>query len=177
MSELRFVFLPIGLPGAGKTTLVKWLSERVEARVASRDAIRDAMFRPCSYSVDEKQAAFSAVQDAVRVNATLSVSTLVDGMCFSTNGELEQLEEIARVYGSIPIPVHCKCPITVAQARVERDQVEGAHVAEDRDVDLVDTVAERFRAIPPRVYAVDMTQDITSVGTKVLNYIRQTITQ
>lgn len=167
----KFVLVPIGLPGAGKTALVEWLASRLDCRVVSRDRIRSAMFVPCRFTPEEKEAAFRALQSALEVNLGLGATTLVDGMCFSEEGVLERVEAIARASGGIPIAVYCECPIEVAQQRVERDREVGDHPALDRNAGLVREVARRFRALPRGIFRVDMTQDLERIGEAVLRYI------
>lgn len=166
-----FVFLPIGLPGAGKSSLVLWLAERLRCRILSRDSLREAMFNPCSFTESEKRAAYAGLQVALRSNLSLSESTLVDGMCFSSVGVLEDLEGIAEEYNAVAIPVWCDCPIAVAQERVECDRRLGRHAAQDRDAALVRRVAERFRVIPEGVLRIDMSQDRDTIGHLALEHI------
>jgi predicted kinase len=172
-SKKKFVLIPVGLPGAGKTTLVRWLAERLQCRVVSRDAIRSAMFVPCDFTPEEKDAAFSALQTALEVNLKLGVSTLVDGMCFSAEGALETVEQIVRAGGGIPVAIYCDCPIDVAKERVENDRKARSHDALDRDATLVKAVADRFRSLPEGVFRVDMTESLEVVGASVRRHIEE----
>lgn len=173
MDTPPFVLAIMGIPGAGKTTLCEWLRERLDVRVVSRDVIRAALFDPCTFTDAEKAAAFRSLLDAIRVNARLDQASIIDGMCFSTSGQLEQVERAAVDNGARFIAVHCECPVHVAQQRVEEDLREGTHLADDRDPSLVQKVAERFRSIPEWVIKIDGTESPDRVGPTILKSLGQ----
>ena len=155
----------MGLPGSGKTTLAEALAPRIPARTVSRDAVRDAMFRPCSFSEDEKAAAFEAVLHALRVNCDLGRSTVVDGMPFSREGEFEAVQRVCLDRGCRALPVLCSVPIEEARRRVERGDETGPA---DRDAELVERVAERFRSPPAGTLELDATRPVDELAEAVL---------
>jgi predicted kinase len=161
------VLVLMGLPGSGKSTLAQALAPRLAARVVSRDAIRAALFRPCSFSDREKEAAFEALLRAVAVNCALGHSSVVDGMPFSRVGEYERLEDAARAGGAASVAVLCSVPVAVAQRRVG-DQ--DGH-APDRDDGLVAEVAERFRTPPDGTVEVDGTRPVHELVDRVLGHV------
>lgn len=138
----------MGLPGAGKTTLAVALSRRLGWEIVSRDAIRKAMFRPCTYSEEEKRAANRATFQAVVRNVFAGKDSIVDGMTFSRPGQLEELAAEVVAHGGRLLPVFLDCPVRVAQERVEQARDEKQAMPADRDAQLVIRVAERFRDPP-----------------------------
>ena len=160
----------MGLPGSGKTTLAAALAPRLPARIVSRDAVRAAMFRPCSFTHREKAAAFEGVLQAVRVNCGLGHSTIVDGMPFSREGELEAVSQAGGEAGCRVVPVLCALPVAEAQRRI-RSQGEGSSPAEDRDPELVREVAERFRSPPQGTLELDATRPVDELAEAVLDWI------
>lgn len=164
------VVVLMGLPGSGKTTLADALAPRVPARVVSRDAIRAALFRPCSFSEREKGAAFEAALVAVEVNCALGHSSLVDGMPFSRVGEYERVEAACRPSGAASLPVLCSVPVEVAQSRVGSPGDDGTPA--DRDEDLVAAVAERFRSPPSGTVELDCTRPVGELVDQVLKRVR-----
>lgn len=166
-----YVVSLIGLPGAGKTTLVEWLDRRLDVRVVSRDSVRDAMFRPCAFTAVEKAAAFNALKTALRVNLQLGTSTILDGMCFSTADDRHAIQHLVHDCSAINIPIYCDCPVSVAEARVERDRLYGSHPALDRDAHLVRSVARSFQDVPQCIPRIDMTQSVERIGKSALQVI------
>lgn len=146
----------IGLPGAGKSTLANALAERLDLRLANRDLIARALFPQCTYSLPEKRAAFHAVLLAVEVNGAIGESTVIDGMTFSSRGDLERVARIAAKYDLIMVPIWLDLPADVAKARIGADRKSGRyHPADDRTPALVDAVLERFERPLPTVPVID----------------------
>ena len=161
----------MGLPGSGKTTLAAALAPRIPARVVSRDALRAAMFGPSGSTAPEKAAAFEAVLRAVTVNCGLGHSTVVDGMPFSREGELEAVSNAGLASGCRTVPVLCAVSVEEAQRRI-RDQDEWtAPPAEDRGPELAREVAERFRSLPEGTLELDATRPVDELAEAVLEWI------
>ena len=159
----------MGIPGSGKSTLAEALAPAMGARIVSRDAIRAAMFKPCSFTEREKAAAFEAVLAAVGGNAALGRSTIVDGMPFSREGELEAVIQVGRRSGTRTLPVLCSIAVEEAERRLERAAGGAGHPAEDREPELVRAVAERFRTLPGGVLELDATRPVDELVQAVLD--------
>ena len=170
-SAAPVVIALMGLPGSGKTTLAEALAPQLSARTVSRDTVRAAMFRPCSYTDAEKEAAFAAVLRAVAVNCGLGCPTIVDGMPFSREGELEAVSETSEEHGGRAIAVFCSIPVEQAQRRIRCQRPASEPVAEDRDGDLVLEVARRFRALPTDTLELDATRPVDELSAAVLRQI------
>jgi predicted kinase len=161
----------MGLPGSGKTTLAEALAPRVPARTVSRDTVRAAMFRPCSFTDAEKAAAFDALLRAVTVNCELGCSTIVDGMPFSRTGELEAVSQASAEHRCSTVPVLCSISIEEAQRRIHHQREASEPMAEDRDAGLVVEVALRFRSPPEGSVEVDATRPVEELAETVLGHI------
>lgn len=158
----------MGIPGSGKTTLAEILAPRVPARTVSRDAVRDAMFRPCSFTDTEKAAAFDAVLQAIAANCVLGCSTVVDGMPFSRAGELEAVSQASEAHGGRTLPVFCRVAVEEAQRRVRAQRRDAEPMADDRDEGLVVDVARRFRSLPEGALELDGTGPVDELADLVL---------
>ncbi len=172
----------MGLPGSGKTTLARALAPRIPARTVSRDSVRAAMFRPCSFTDVEKAAAFEAVLRAVAANCDLGHSTIVDGMPFSRVGEFEALSEASEEHGSRAIPVFCAVSVEEAQGRIRArreasDQLAEEATADDRNEQLVLEVARRFRSLPESTLELDATRPADELAQAVLGHLGEVATR
>ncbi|MDP8968763.1 MAG: AAA family ATPase [Actinomycetota bacterium] len=149
----------LGLPGAGKTTLARALAARCGARLVSRDEIRSAMFRPCSFSDAEKAAAFSALLGAVTTNCSLGEVSIVEGMPFSRPGEYEAVAAAAAAQGRSALPILLRIDPAVAAERIAAQRSPGQALPADRDPALPFAVHARFREPPPSTLELDARAD------------------
>ena len=163
----------MGLPGSGKTTVAERLVAARDLSLVSRDAIRAAMFHPCRYAEQEKQAAYRAVLLAVASCLELGRSCVVEGMPFSRASEVDELRELAQRAGARFMPVLLDCPVEVAQARAHRDRVGQGRSPDDRDERLVARVAERFEAPPSDALRLDATAPPETIVKAILNRLEQ----
>ena len=166
------VVVLMGLPGAGKSTLAEALAPAMPARIVSRDEVRAAMFRPCSFTDEEKVAAFEALLRAVGLNCELGHSTIVDGMPFSRAGEYEAVKEAGVARGAAVLPVLCSVPVEEAQRRVSAQVGAAREAAEDRDEGLVAQVAARFDPPPYGTVEIDGTRPVEELVDRVLGHVR-----
>ena len=171
--DARPVVIPlVGLPGAGKTTLAGALAAAFGLRLVSRDVIRDALFPACRYTPTEQRAAFRAVVLAVEVNCALGVGSVIDGMTFSRAADLARVDELARRYDALSVPIWLDVPPHVARERIARDLTRGAHPAADRNPELVAQVARRFEPPPPTVAAIDASLPVDAVRERAFAIVR-----
>lgn len=162
---MSILLLLVGLPGSGKTTLARWLSERSEFVVVSRDTIRSAMFPLCRYTLPEKHAAFAAMKQAIKITLAGGTSVCTDGITFASEADRAALLAIASSAGARAVLAWCDVPLAVAQERVTSDTDT---VFPDRTADAVAEVAARFAPVGPDALRLDMTLTTEAVGTALL---------
>ncbi len=166
------VVVLVGLPGAGKSTLAAALAQRIpDSRVIDKDEVRHALFAPCDYSAAERDVTFAAMLDAARYHVGRGRVVLFDGMTFSRGTEVKAAEAVAIDGGAFCAVVVCDVPIGVAIERCERDAASGAHLAGNRNGDLVRRVAAEMEEPPGDYLTVSMTDDLETVVEHVLAYI------
>jgi predicted kinase len=163
----------MGLPGSGKTTVAERVVRARDLSLVSRDAIRAAMFRPCRFTEQEKQAAYRALLLAVAACLELGRSCVVEGMPFSRASEVDELRKLAQRAGARFMPVFLDCPVEVAQARAHRDRLAQGRSPDDRDERLVARVAERFEAPPSDALRLDATTPPELIAKAVLDRLEQ----
>jgi len=154
-----------GLPGAGKTTLARALQGRLALSLVSRDDIRAAMFQPCTFTSEEKEAAFRALLSAVETHLRAGRSCIVDGVAFSRVEDRERLASVVLGSGGIIDFVLLVLPVEIAQQRVEADRP--TNLIADRTAQLVAEVARRFSPFQGAVLKVDAQLSPTALAERV----------
>lgn len=165
------VIVLMGLPGAGKTTVAERLADARGWSIVSRDAIRAAMFRPCTFTEAEKRAAYQAMLIAVRTCVGLGRSCIVEGMPFSHASDVETVRAIAQAAGVLFLPVLLDCPVAVAQAHVSRDIADKIRAPQDRDAGTVARVAAKFEPPPADALRLDATRAPDEIVRALLSHL------
>lgn len=165
------VVAPLGLPGAGKSTVARFLQGRLGLRRVDRDAIRAAMFPGESCHRLETGAAGDAAWRALDANCRLGRASVLDGMTLSREADRRRLSAIAARHRFSVLSLYVDCPPAVARARVRADRYAGAHPAADRDAALVDEVAGRFDPLPADAVRVDATLPVPALCAAALEAV------
>jgi predicted kinase len=166
LSGGRLVVL-VGLPGAGKTTIAAWLGHEFGFSVASRDVIRAAMFPHCTFTLEEKAAAYAGMKLAITTMLGLGLDVVTDGIAFSSGIQLQEVVEIGR-QASRPVTVlSFAVPLQLAQNRVEADRKIDPSVPADRDAAMVTETAARFDPLPADAIVIDGADSVPGVRRSV----------
>jgi predicted kinase len=162
----------MGIPGAGKTTLAQALAEKIPSRIASRDVIRLALFQPCSFTHEEKLAAFEAMLLAIAANCELGHFTIAEGMPFSRSGEFEAVNEALASLGARAAPLFLDVDPQIASSRIAEQRAASLPMAEDRDTTLAHAVHRRFCPLPPGTHVIDATLPKAEILEDALSWLR-----
>jgi predicted kinase len=163
-----------GLPGTGKSTLARALTQRMHAVVLDKDRVRGALF-PAALTD------YTAAQDQVCMRAMLEAAAYLterrrveyiffDGRTFSTGA---QIEEVLRAAASAGAPwriLHVTCADAVAEERLGR--TDSAHPAQNRDPALYRRIKQHFEPILQPKLEVDTTLGINGHVAAVEAYLR-----
>jgi predicted kinase len=150
------IVMMAGLPGTGKSTLARALSERVNGAVLDKDEIRQALFAPADIE-------FSTEQDDFCMEVMLETAgyllqrdpsrvVFLDGRPFSRKYQLERVIEYANGLGQPWRILECVCSEETARQRIEEQE----HPAGNRDFALYLRVKGRFEEIEFAKTVVDM---------------------
>ena len=170
---MPLIVAPMGLPGAGKSTVARFLVETLGLWHVDRDRIRHAMFPHCSYREAELHAGGEAAWLALEANCRLGVGSVLDGMTLSRSVDRNRLGSIADRHGFSVLPLFVDCPLTVARERVRADAAGGRHTAADRVPALVDAVADRFEPPPAHAARLDGALPLDALCAAALDAVRE----
>lgn len=154
--KLPVVIGLMGLPGAGKSTLARALSQRLGIACLCRDQLRSALFRG-HLGEDSKRAAEHYLRERLLEHLRSQESVLLDGMTFASTADRLVYAALARQARAAWLPVLVDVPVAVARERVARDCALARHPSSDRTPALVEQVHLRFAPVSPQVLVIDGT--------------------
>ncbi|MCB1599610.1 MAG: AAA family ATPase [Lysobacterales bacterium] len=137
----------MGLPGAGKSSLARLLSEATRWSILDRDQIRAELY-PGDASAAARLEADRLLLRRAGSGVRAAMNLIIDGKTFALKADRDLFEDAVDEAGGQLQWCWLDLPVEEAMARVRRDS---AHPAPDRDPDLVEAVAARFE--PPHSHA------------------------
>ncbi len=134
------IIVMAGLPGTGKSTLARLLSQRLSAVVLDKDSVRAALFSSSDIE-------YSDAQDDFVVGVMLQVAEyhlkkdvdrhiVLDGRTYSKKTQVDYLIRYSREKNHELRFIQCVCSDEVARGRIERDAISGNHLASNRSYTL-----------------------------------------
>jgi len=165
-----------GLPGTGKSALAYRLAEGLSGVVLNKDHARSCLF-------PERYVEYSSAQDDLCVTILLDVAAylltreptlfvFLDGRTFSRRTQVEHVAEFARGIGEPLEFIECVCSDETARLRLEADQAQGAHPAENRSYELYLEVKARWEPIMAPRFVVDTDAPLETCTTLCLAHLR-----
>lgn len=153
-----------GLPGSGKSTLARLLVNATGWTRLDRDELRLELFSKGGYSDEDKEYLGGVLRERMADAISKGESLILDGMTLSRANERDAFREIVESRGARWLLVWLDCETELARARVNFDR---RHPAVDRNMTLVDRVAERFE-FPDDAFRLDARQAPTLSCRQVL---------
>ena len=155
------LILMAGLPGTGKSTLSRALSDELDGTVLSKDQIRAALFPP-------RDLEYSTEQDEFCMRVMLKVAGYIfrkhplrhiflDGRTFSRHYQLVRATGFSRAIGQPWQIIECVCKDETARQRLSTDS---SHLAANRDFNLYLEVKARFEEITLPKTVIDTDQPL-----------------
>ena len=138
-----------GLPGTGKTTVARELTERLDARLLRTDVVRKDLFDDPAYTETETEAVYAELLD--RTTAALADGSVVLDATFRTEAFRTAAREAARSVDATFRLVSVECAEAVVRERI--------HARSDDASDADVAVYEQFRETYDPVGDADLVVD------------------
>lgn len=117
-----------GLPGVGKSTVSRYIQDRLDAKRLRTDRVRQEMFPDPTYSDEERKAVYYELSDRAEEYIAAGESVVLD----ATFAHTEYRDRAREVAASHDVPfylVHVVCEQPIAEKRIaKRDDLSDADV-------------------------------------------------
>ena len=144
------IVLMTGLPGTGKTTLVREVAPRTQGALLSKDEIRAALFTPedIEYSVKQDDFVMEIMLEAAGflLQNAPARKIFLDGRTFSRRYQIDRVLKFARKLAQPWTIIECTCSEESARRRLDLER-DPAHPARNRTFALYLEVKARFEPI------------------------------
>jgi adenylylsulfate kinase len=165
-----------GLPGTGKSTLARALSQALNGIILDKDHVRDCLF-------PGDLIAYHRVQDDLCVDIMLQVSgyllaqtdhrpVILDGRTYSRRNQVEPVVEATKRLGVPLIFIECQCREEIALRRIASDQSQQTHPAGNRDADLYRRIRARRELLDIPHLTVDTERSLDACLSDCLAYVK-----
>ena len=162
-----------GLPGTGKSTLARAVSERLGGTVLDKDRVREALFPGAmtDYTREQDDLCVRAMLEAAEylTKNQRAAFIFIDGRTFSNHDQVDEVVQAAERAGARWRILHVTCSDAVAEARLSRRDPENP--ARNRDVALYRRVKESFEPIVRPKFDVDTTEGLDAIVEVVCKYL------
>jgi len=161
-----------GLPGTGKSTLIRALAGRSPSAVLDKDAIREAVFglAHTDYSREQDDLCgammLSAAAYLLRKDPRLRV--YLDGRVYSRGSELRAAVQQAELAAAPWRILHCVCAEEEVRRRLEE---QSGHPARNRNFDLYLRLKASFEPIALKHLTIDTGLPLEDCLVKAARYL------
>ncbi len=166
-----------GLPGTGKSTIARGLTQALPAVILDKDPIRTALFPSALIEYTTQQDDFCMqimlqVAEYLLYKAPTQV-VILDGRTFSRCYQLDAVAELAKKLGQPLAIIECICSEATARARLEQDVAQALHVADNRNFALYLAIQARFEPIERPKLVLNTDQDFAQCIERAIAYVKQ----
>jgi predicted kinase len=164
-----------GLPGTGKSTIAQRLARDLPGVILDKDIIRAAIFgSEVEYSTHQDDFCMRIMLQAAEyiLGKDPGKHVILNGRTFSHGYQIAECRRFAGELGVSFRIIECVCADETARQRLERDAIEGRHLAANRSTDLYLSIKAHFEPIEEPKLMVDTDNDLEQCVSRCLDYVR-----
>ena len=172
LAKPHFVIVS-GLPGTGKSTFSRRLSQRLSSAIIETDALRKIVFPNPRYTIDESNQLFRVCHNLIRELLRRGIPVILDATNLLERHR-EYLYNIAERVGAKLIIVRVEAPPEFVQQRLVRRFVE---TDPDDHSDATWDIYMKMRAMAQKIsrnhFVADTSKDVEPVIDKIVRELRR----
>jgi predicted kinase len=165
---LAIVIIVCGLPGVGKTTLVKDLAPRMRAVILSTDKIRKELIPRPKYDWKERKLIYDIVILFAKYLSEAGVNCILDATLIKERSRQEIKKELDLITKNIHI-IECVCPEDIIIKRLKRRRNNYS----DADISVYKKMKKIYEPVKEKHITVDTSKiskkDVIYIANQILN--------
>jgi predicted kinase len=165
---LAIVIIVCGLPGVGKTTLVKDLAPRMRAVILSTDKIRKELIPKPKYDWKERKLIYDIVILFAKYLSKVGVNCILDATLIKERSRQEIKKELDLITKNIHI-IECMCPEDIIIKRLKRRRNNYS----DADISIYKKMKKIYEPVKEKHITVDTSKiskkDVMYIANQILN--------
>lgn len=165
---MAIVIIVCGLPGVGKTTLVKDLAPRMRAVILSTDKIRKELIPRPKYDWKERKLIYDILILLAKYLSNAGVNCILDATLIKERSRQEIKKELDLITKNIHI-IECVCPEDIIIKRLRRRRNNYS----DADISVYKKMKKIYEPVKGKHITVDTSKiskkDVIYIANQILN--------
>lgn len=165
---MAIVIIVCGLPGVGKTTLVKDLAPRMSAVILSTDKIRKELIPRPKYDWKDRKLIYDIVILFAKYLSKAGVNCILDATLIKERSRQEIKKELDLITKNIHI-IECVCPEDIIIKRLRRRRNNYS----DADISVYKKMKKIYEPVKEKHITVDTSKiskkDVIYIANQILN--------
>ena len=165
---MAIVIIVCGLPGVGKTTLVKDLAPRMGAVILSTDKIRKELIPRPKYDWKERRLIYDILILLAKYLSNAGVNCILDATLIKERSRQEIKKELDSITKNIHI-IECVCPEDIIVKRLRKRRNDYS----DADISIYRKMKKIYEPVKEKHITVDTSviskKDVIYIANQILN--------
>ena len=146
-----------GLPGTGKTSAAKELSQHLKAERLTTDELRSRIDKHPDYSQKHKRSVYAALMEEAEKRLDQGKDVILDGTFFKQDMR-QRAKELAQKQNELFYLIKVTCPEETVKERIEKRYQSGSDASE-ADFKVYKIIQNQFQKIKNPDYVIDTTDE------------------